>query len=65
MKLGLIGKNLTYSLSKQIHEMLNSNSYELLSFPNESKVKDFLKEDFGFVNVTIPFNYEKKNERKV
>ena len=55
MKLGLIGKNLTYSLSKQIHELLNSNSYELLSFPNESKVKDFLKEDFGFVNVTIPY----------
>ena len=55
MKLGLIGKNLTYSLSKQIHELLNSNSYELLSFPNESKVKDFLKEAFGFVNVTIPY----------
>ena len=55
MKIGLIGKNLTYSLSKQIHEMLNSNSYELLSFPNEDKVKEFLKEDFGFVNVTIPY----------
>ena len=55
MKCGLVGKNLSYSLSQKIHEMLNSNSYELLSFPNESSFKDFLKEDFGFVNVTIPY----------
>jgi len=55
MKIGLVGKDLKYSLSKKIHEMLNGNSYELLSFPNESEVKDFLKENFGFVNVTIPY----------
>ncbi len=55
MKIGLVGKDLKYSLSKKIHEMLNGNSYELLSFPNESEVKDFIKEDFGFVNVTIPY----------
>ena len=55
MIIGLVGKDLKYSLSKKIHEMLNGNSYELLSFPTESKVKDFFKTDFGFVNVTIPY----------
>lgn len=66
MRFGLIGKDVKSSLSKKIHEQLNNNSYELLSFSDEQKVLDFLKqEEFGFVNITIPYKtlaYEVCNE---
>ena len=56
MRFGLIGKDVKSSLSKKIHEQLSDNSYELLSFSDEQKVLDFLKqEEFGFVNITIPY----------
>lgn len=55
MEYGLIGKNITYSYSQKIHMMLSGNSYELLSFPNESDVHQFLKQDFKGINVTIPY----------
>ena len=55
MKYGLIGKDVSTSLSKKIHEMLCDSSYELLSFSNDNEVLEFFKTDFDFVNITIPY----------
>ncbi len=55
MKYGLIGKSLSHSYSKLIHEQLDSQPYELLSF-NEEELDSFLKtKDFLGINVTIPY----------
>ncbi|MBE7018409.1 MAG: shikimate dehydrogenase [Ruminococcaceae bacterium] len=52
---GLIGKKLTHSFSKEIHQKLADYSYELIEL-SEEEVKDFfLKKEFAAVNVTIPY----------
>ena len=55
MKYGLIGKSLSHSYSKLIHEQLDSKPYELLSL-TENELNLFLKtKDFLGINVTIPY----------
>ena len=55
MKYGLIGKSLSHSYSKLIHEQLNSIPYDLLSI-DEIELDSLLKaKDFLGINVTIPY----------
>lgn len=52
---GLIGKKLTHSFSKEIHNKLADYPYELIEL-SEEEVKDFFcKKEFSAVNVTIPY----------
>ena len=55
IKFGLIGRNVKYSFSKEIHERILNEKYELISLENEEAFLEFLKTDFNFVNVTIPY----------
>ena len=56
IKYALAGSNVSKSFSKQIHEYLLKDTYDLLSFPNEKEFVRFLdNQDFKFMNVTIPF----------
>lgn len=55
MSYGLIGKQLSYSFSKIIHEELADYEYSLLPM-NESEFHNFMdKKDFKAINVTIPY----------
>jgi len=55
MEYGLIGKKLTHSFSKTIHNMLYNASYELIEL-NESELDVFFsKKEFKAINVTIPY----------
>ena len=54
-KYGCIGKKLTHSFSKEIHEKLADYDYELIEL-NEDEIKPFFdKRDFKAINVTIPY----------
>ena len=56
IKYALAGSNVSKSFSKQIHEYLLKDTYDLLSFPNEKEFVRFLdNQDFKFMNITIPF----------
>ena len=56
IKYALAGSNVSKSYSKEIHEYLLRDNYDLLSFPNEKEFIRFLNtQDFRFLNVTIPF----------
>ncbi len=56
IKYALAGYDVRNSFSKQIHEYLLKDVYELLSFPTEKDFVEFLKNgDFKFLNVTIPY----------
>lgn len=62
IKLGLIGKSLTHSFSKQYFEALFKTKqiegkYDLLTFENEQALIDFFESNHGFdgFNVTIPY----------
>lgn len=51
----LIGKDLSYSVSKDIHNIVNKD-YQHLELKSEKEVLDFLnKKDFKGLNVTIPY----------
>lgn len=51
----LIGKDLSYSISKDIHNLVNNN-YSHLEIKKEEEVVDFLKKrDFRGINITIPY----------
>ncbi|MFA7075404.1 MAG: shikimate dehydrogenase, partial [Candidatus Izemoplasmatales bacterium] len=53
---GLIGKNLSHSFSKEIHNAFGNLSYELF---NVSDLKDFLdKKQLKGFNITIPYKTE-------
>src|SRR6056297_846302 len=52
MNFGLVGKNLTHSYSKYIHENLEINDYKLLSI---NQIEEVLKMDFDGFNITNPF----------
>lgn len=54
-KYGCIGKKLTHSFSKEIHEKLADYEYELIELA-EAEIADFFsKKDFYAINVTIPY----------
>lgn len=55
MNLGLLGKNISYSYSKEIHEMISEDEYEILSLEEEELSDFFEKRDFRGINVTIPY----------
>lgn len=53
---GLIGKTLSHSLSKEIHETLNNKPYNLVEL---KELGPFIKQkDFVGLNVTIPYKQE-------
>lgn len=53
---GLIGKNISYSLSPIIHTSFFNYYYELFSLENEKEVEEKLKaKDFDGLNVTVPY----------
>ena len=55
MEYGLIGRHLKHSFSKEIHESLESYTYDLVEL-EENELASFLaKRDFKAVNVTIPY----------
>ena len=55
MKYGLIGKTLSHSHSKKLHEFLGNNEYELKEIPPDG-IESFLRNAaFKGINVTIPY----------
>lgn len=56
MMFGLIGKNITHSFSKEIHNLFGNNNYELFDI---DKIDDFIKTNNlkGF-NITMPYKTE-------
>jgi shikimate dehydrogenase len=54
-KYGLVGKKLTHSFSKEIHNKLTDYDYQLIEL-NEDEVKTFFaNKEFSAVNVTMPY----------
>ena len=54
-KYGCIGKKLTHSFSKEIHEKFADYEYSLIEL-DESEIPSFFeKKDFSAINVTIPY----------
>ncbi len=53
---GLLGKTLKHSASKEIHEKINNEEYNL--FEVEDLKAFFSEKKFNFVNVTIPYKTE-------
>ena len=54
-KYGSIGKKLTHSFSKEIHNELADYDYELIELTEEEIQPFFQKKDFEAINVTIPY----------
>ena len=54
-KYGCIGKKLTHSFSKEIHNELADYEYELIELTEEEIQPFFQKKDFEAINVTIPY----------
>ena len=54
-KYGCIGKKLTHSFSKEIHNELADYEYELIELAEEEIQPFFQKKDFEAINVTIPY----------
>ncbi len=55
MLYGLIGENVQFSFSKQIHKNLSSPSYELWSISKEHFLTFLQNKNFQGINVTIPY----------
>lgn len=55
MLYGLIGENVQFSFSKQIHKNLHSPSYELWSLSKEHFLTFLKQKNFNGINVTIPY----------
>lgn len=55
MEYGCIGKKLTHSFSKIIHNRLADYDYELCEIPEDSLADFMTKADFKAINVTIPY----------
>jgi len=53
---GLIGKTLSHSFSKEIHEILNNESYNLIELQELGSF--FKQKDFKGINVTIPYKQD-------
>ena len=58
MKYGLIGKVLSHSFSKEIHESIASYSYELCEIPQDKLSEFFRERSFCAINVTMPYKRE-------
>ncbi len=55
MDFGLIGKNIHYSYSPEIHQFFDNSRYEIINLEQE-ELADFLKKrNFKGINVTIPY----------
>ena len=55
MEYGLIGENVTYSFSPEIHNQFNDKDYSLLSL-NDEQFKEFiLSKNFKGINITMPY----------
>ena len=55
MRYGLLGKKLIHSFSKEVHNRLGNNEYELIEL-SENELEFFLKKkEFSALNVTIPY----------
>lgn len=54
-KYGCIGKKLTHSFSKEIHEKLADYEYRLIELNEEDIPMFFQNRDFSAINVTIPY----------
>ena len=54
-KYGCIGKKLTHSFSKEIHQKLADYDYELIELTEDGIDEFFTKKDFSAINVTIPY----------
>ena len=52
---GCIGKTLTHSFSKEIHEQLADYTYQLIELSEEELPSFFAKKEFAAINVTIPY----------
>ena len=55
MEYGLIGENVTYSFSPEIHNQFNNNNYSLLSLDDNQFNEFILSRDFKGINVTMPY----------
>ena len=55
MKIGLIGKSLTHSYSKQIHDSLSKNNYQLINLDEDEFIEFIKKRNFNGINITIPY----------
>lgn len=55
MKYGLIGEKLSHSFSKEIHEKLSHQDYEIVEVPKTGLASFMKKRDFCGINVTIPY----------
>lgn len=58
MQYGLIGEKLSHSFSKEIHESLESYTYELCEIARENLANFLQKREFSAINVTIPYKKE-------
>lgn len=56
-KFFVVGKNINYSFSRIIHEEYLKERYEIKSVDTVDNFLAFLKEDFSYINVTIPYKY--------
>ena len=54
-KYGCIGKKLTHSFSKEIHEQLADYPYELMELTEDELPSFFAKKEFAGINVTMPY----------
>ncbi|MBO5869164.1 MAG: shikimate dehydrogenase, partial [Clostridia bacterium] len=54
-KYGCIGKKLTHSFSKEIHQSLADYNYDLIELGEEEIARFFEEKDFSAINVTIPY----------
>lgn len=58
MKYGLVGKDLKYSYSKEIHALFGNSDYELTEI-DQSRFKDFiLSKNYNGLNITMPYKKE-------
>ena len=55
MQKGLLGKKLTHSFSKQIHEDLMDYEYNLIELEEKDLDKFFKEKNFDAINVTVPY----------
>ena len=58
MQYGLIGEKLSHSFSKEIHESLESYTYELCEIARENLANFLQKREFSAINVTMPYKKE-------
>ena len=55
MRIGLLGKDISHSLSPLLHQMISGRPYELFDM-DEDQAKEFIKSDnYHALNVTIPY----------